>query len=201
MAYDERDADSGWYDEDMGSVRFRPAGIGDFGYDIGTAGLSARAYAFARRDPHYADWRDRQMALLDRDYAEYRREHQSRFDREFDDWRTRRNAQRAAVARIAAPMEVTGSDGSHVGIVDCVRGDRIVLTRGDEAAGGVHHSLPCAWVERVDDKVVLAIDAEEARRRWQSENRSRALFEREDRGGRGPHVLNRSFAGTYPDEE
>ena len=42
---------------------------------------------------------------------------------------------------------------------------------------------------------------EEARRRWQTENRSRALFEREDSGQRGPRVLNRSFAGTYPDEE
>ena len=52
-----------------------------------------------------------------------------------------------------------------------------------------------------DDKVVLNIEAEEARRRWQSENRSRALFEREDLGRRGPHVLNRSFAGTYSDEE
>jgi hypothetical protein len=216
MAYDERDGGhgpgwrgderfgGGWYEDDIGSVRFRRAGIGDFGHDIGTAGLagsSARAYAFARRDPHYADWRDRQMAELDRDYDEYRRETQSRFDREFGDWRTRRGEQRAALDRVKEHMEVTGSDGGHVGTVDCARGDRIVLTRGDEAAGGVHHAIPCAWVERVDDKVMLNIDAEEARRRWQTENRSRALFEREERGRRGPHVLNRSFAGTYSDEE
>jgi len=61
--------------------------------------------------------------------------------------------------------------------------------------------IPCSWIERVDDKVVLNIDAGEARRRWQADNSSRALFEREDSGRRGPHVLNRSFAGTYPDEE
>jgi tRNA(Ile)-lysidine synthase len=97
--------------------------------------------------------------------------------------------------------EVTGSDGGHVGTVDCTRDDRLILTRSDEAAGGVHHMIPCAWIERVDDKVVLNIDAAEARRRWQADNRSRALFEREDSGRRGPHVLNRSFAGTYPDEE
>src|SRR6185295_20285159 len=114
---------------------------------------------------------------------------------------TRRGEQRAAVARAKEHMEVTGSDGGHVGTVDCTRGDRIILAKSEEAAGGIHHSIPCAWVERVDDKVVLEIDAEEARRRWQAENRSRALFEREDLGRRGPHVLNRSFAGTYPNEE
>jgi hypothetical protein len=32
-------------------------------------------------------------------------------------------------------------------------------------------------------------------------NEGRALFERERSAARGPHVLNRSFAGTYPDEE
>ncbi len=60
-----------------------------------------------------------------------------------------------------------------------VRGERIILTRSDPDAGGVHHSIPCGWIESVDDKVVLNIDAEEAKRRWQTDNRSRALFERE----------------------
>ena len=55
-------------------------------------------------------------------------------------------------------------------------------------------------IDNVDDKVVLNIEAEEARRRWQNENRSRALFEREHLGEPGPHVLNRSFA-DHPDEE
>ena len=96
---------------------------------------------------------------------------------------------------------MVGSDDGHVGKVDCTRGDRIILTRSDEASGGIHHAIPCAWIDRVDDKVALNIEAEEARRRWQSENRSRALFEREDLGRRGPHVLNRSFSGTYSDEE
>jgi hypothetical protein len=195
--------DPGRYHE-TGGPRFGRAGSGGFGYDIGTAGMpggSAREFAIARNDPHYAEWRDRQLAELDRDYEEYRRENQSRFDREFSGWRARRGEQRAAVGRVKEHMEVTGSDGSHVGTVDCTRGDRIILTRSDEAAGGIHHSVPCGWVESVDDKVVLNIDGEEARRRWQTENRSRALFEREDLGRRGPHVLNRSFAGTYPDEE
>jgi len=195
--------DPGRYHE-SGEPRFARAGIGRFGHDIGAGamfGSSARDFAIARHDPHYSDWRDRQIAELDRDYEEYRREHQSRFDREFAGWRRRRGEQRAALGRVKEHMEVTGADGGHVGTVDCTRGDSIVLTRSDEAAGGAHHAIPCAWVDKVEDKVVLNIDAAEARRRWQDENRSRALFEREDLGRRGPHVLNRSFAGTYPDEE
>ena len=70
----------------------------------------------------------------------------------------------------------------------------------DDNAGGVHHRIACDWVAEVGDKVVLNIGAEEAIARWRTEGRSRALFEREDSGRRGPHVLNRSFSGTYPDE-
>ena len=32
---------------------------------------------------------------------------------------------------------------------------------------------------------------------WRDEDRSRALFEREDQGEMGPRTLNRSFEGTY----
>jgi hypothetical protein len=177
------------------------------GYDMGAGamfGSSAREFAIrreaeARHDPQYAEWRHRQMADFDRDYDEYRRENQSRFDREFSDWRQRRGEQRAAIGRVREHMEVTGSDGGHVGTVDCTRGDRIVLTKSDDASGGVHHMIPCAWIDSVEDKVALNIDADEARRRWQTEDSGRALFEREHRGQSGPHVLNRSVAGTYPE--
>lgn len=168
---------------------------------VGGTGGPAREYEILRHDPHYSTWRNRQIAELDRDYDEYRRENQSRFDREFGAWRERRGRQRQAVGQVREHMEVTGSDGSHVGTVDEIRGERIVLTRNDQEAGGVHHSIPCGWIERVDDKVVLNIDAEEAKRRWHSKSHSRALFERAQTGVSGPHVLNRSFAGTYPDEE
>lgn len=113
-----------------------------------------------------------------------------------------RNAQwHEAVERIRAHMEVVGSDGGHVGIVDCVRGEHIVLTRKDENAGGVHHAIPCGWIERVDGKVVLSLSAAEAMERWRTEGRSRALFEREDSGSGGPHVLGRSFPGTYSEDK
>jgi hypothetical protein len=38
-------------------------------------------------------------------------------------------------------------------------------------------------------------------REWQDEERSRALYERENSGSPGPHMLNRSFSGTYRDPE
>jgi hypothetical protein len=195
------------FDHDIGRAGgqgpYSVAAPTNFAYGMGARDVfagSAREYAL-RHDPHYADWRHRQTAEFDRDYDEYRRENQGRFDREFGEWRTRRGEQRAAVGRVREHMEVVGSDGAHVGTVDCTRGDRIVLTKNDESADGIHHWIPCDWIDRVEDKLILNLDADEARRRWESENHSRALFERERSGAHGPHVLNRSFAGTYRDRE
>ncbi len=224
----ERLGDRGWRqpDDPWGDAnRFR--GAGDFGpvgsdlehggpgYDAGFGSprraesrfggdphlCAARGTSIADFDPHYSEWRSRQIAALDRDYEEYRRETQSRFDREFGSWRERRGAQREALGKVAAHMEVVGSDGAHVGTVDATGDEHIVLTRSDPAAGGIHHRIPCGWVDRVEDKVILNLTGEEATTRWREESRSRALFERPNSGSRGPHALNRSFAGTYPDEE
>ena len=103
--------------------------------------------------------------------------------------------------RVRAHMEVVGADGAHVGIVDKVRGEHIVLTRSDPASGGAHHAIPVAWIASVDDKVRLNLAAPEAMRQWREEGRSRALFEREDRGRSGPHILDRAFSGTYSGKE
>lgn len=168
---------------------------------------SARRYAAInnadrghRHDPHYSAWRERQIAQLDRDYDEYRRENQERFEREFGEWRERRSGQRAAVGRVREHMEVVGADGAHIGTVDGTRGDRIILTRSDPSSGGHHHSIPCAWIDRVEDKVKLSITGDEAHERWRNEEESRALFERDDPGNSGPGMLNRSFSGTYRNE-
>ena len=170
---------------------------GPFGIQPGGGyGSSARRFAEMGRqghhDPHYAEWRSRQIEQLDRDYDEYRREHQTRFEREFGEWRERRGRQRQAVGRVTEHMEVVGSDGGHVGTVDKTRGDTIILTKSDSAAGGHHHSIPCGWVDSVEDKVKLNITADEAMRRWRDEEKSSALFEREERGGRS----ERSFSPT-----
>jgi hypothetical protein len=198
------------------------AGIGASG-GYGGGGSSARSAAIMRQagqqhsqsggfgggqshhDPHYSEWRQRQIHELDRDYDEYRREHQSKFEQEFGGWRQKRQTQRQHMGRVTEHMTVVGSDGEHIGTVDAVKGDRIILTKNDEAAGGRHHSIPCSWIESVDDKVTVNKTADEAMRAWKDEenNRqeSRALFERDDQGSEGPHVLNRSFSGTYDDNK
>jgi hypothetical protein len=88
-------------------------------------------------DRHYSEWRQRQISELDRDYDEYRREHQSKFEQEFGGWRQKRQTQRQHMGRVTEHMEVLGSDGQHIGTVDKVRGDRIILTKNDENAGGL----------------------------------------------------------------
>jgi hypothetical protein len=167
------------------------------GYGATSPDRGPRTRAGDIHDPHYREWRDRQIADLDRDYDEYRREHQSKFDREFGTWREKRQSQRQLIGKVTEHMEVVGSDGQHVGTVDCVKGDRIILTKSDEAAGGRHHSIPCGWVESVKDKVKMNISAEQAKQAWRDEERRSALFDSDDQGGEGPHVLNRSFSGTY----
>jgi hypothetical protein len=154
----------------------------------------------APNDPHYHAWKRRQMEDLDRDYDDYRREHQSKFESEFGSWRERRQSKRQLLAGIREHMEVVGNDGAHVGTVDCIKGDRIVLTKSDPDSGGMHHSLGCGDIDRVEDnKVMLDIGADTARERWRSEGHSRALFEPERDRDDGPHMLDRSFSGTYRD--
>jgi hypothetical protein len=149
-------------------------------------------------DPHYHSWRQRHMSELDRDYDEYRRENSSRFENDFTSWRERRMQKRGLLRDIREHMDVVGKDDEHVGTVDRVAGDRIILTKSDPESGGVHHSISCSDIDRVEgDRVILDCTAEEARQRWRDESRGRALFEREDSGEMGPRALDRSFEGTY----
>ena len=151
-----------------------------------------------RHDPHYSSWRDRHMSELDRDYDDYRAEHQSKFESDFGGWRERRQQKRGLLGQVREHMEVIGSDKKHVGTVDKVAGDRLILAKSDPESGGVHHSLSCSDIDRVEgDRVILDCSAEQARERWRDESRSRALFEREDQGEAGPRALDRSFEGTY----
>ena len=149
-------------------------------------------------DSHYEEMRRRQAEDLDRDYDEYRRERASQFENDFGSWRERRMSKRQLLSGIREHMEVVGSDDQHVGTVDRVAGDRIILTKSDPDAGGAHHSLMCTNVDRVEgDKVFLDLTAEQSKQAWRDESRSRALFEREDQGRAGPGILDRSFSGTY----
>jgi hypothetical protein len=202
----------GWFTASEGGERGRRWGAADGSRSYGgrpvgeTFGAGATAgsgsYFTGGRggdihDPHYSEWRRRQIDELDRDYDEYRREHQSKFEQEFGGWRQKRRGQRQMLGKVTEHMEVVGSDGSHVGKVDKVRGDRIILAKSDPKAGGMHHSVPCGWVETVEDKVTLNRTADSAMDAWRNEDNGRALFEREDQGSDGPHALDRSFSGTY----
>lgn len=156
----------------------------------------ARYDAQHGNDDHYRGWRDRQMRDLDRDYDEYRRENATKFENEFGTWRTDRQGQRTSLSRVTEHMEVVGSDGQHVGTVDKVRGDRIILTKNDADAGGHHHSIPSRWIQSVDDKVTIRKSADEAKSAWKDEEQSGALFGDRDDQSR-TRYLNRSFSGTY----
>jgi len=162
------------------------------------AGTSDWSDRSRHEDPQYSSWRDRHMSDLDRDYEDYRREHQQKFESEFGSWRERRQQKRGLLGQIREHMEVVGNDDQHVGKVDKVAGDRIILAKSDPDSGGVHHSLSCSEIDRVEgDRVILDCSADQARGRWRDESRGRALFEREDQGEMGPRMLDRSFEGTY----
>ncbi|WP_375248751.1 DUF2171 domain-containing protein [Sphingomonas sp.] len=176
-------------------------------------------------DGDYHSWRSGQIAALDRDYHEYRQENRSKFENEFSSWRSNRQTQRDSLNKVQEHAEVLGSDGSHVGTVDKVRGDRILLTKNDPDAGGQHHSIPSSWIKSVEDKkVTLSKTADEAKQHWRNEENSQAMFGYGDRTGNdrdrstgastgtsasgatsgndtgsatGGTNLNRSFSGTY----
>ena len=192
-------SDRGRRDRDFRQDASEPWGGGDRGgWDRQRPeGRASRHGAFPH-DEHYSEWRQQQIDALDRDYDEYRRENRERFHTEFANWRGQREQQRSSLRQAREHMDVVGSDGEHIGTVDKVSGDRIILTKGDPAAGGHHHSIPCGWVQSVDQRVTLNKTAEQAREQWRDEDNRRALFESEDqRRNDGPHMLNRSFSGTY----
>lgn len=64
-------------------------------------------------------------------------------------------------------MEVVGSDGAHVGIVDRMESaDQIKLTKDDPEAGGQDHYIPLAWVVHAEIKAHLKLCGIEAKARW-----------------------------------
>jgi hypothetical protein len=153
--------------------------------------------ASSLHDPHYGEWRRRQIDAIDRDYEEYRRENQSRFEIEFSDWRATRQGKRQLLGNVREHMTVVGSDDEQIGTVDCVRGDRIILTKGD-SEDGRHHAISCSQVDRVDAaRVIFDQPAADAKRRFLNEERTSGFFREDDDQETGPHILNRAFSGTY----
>lgn len=196
-----RERDDQDYDRNSQRAQQRNYGRGGTGYGgSSTYDQTRREFSPSQQhhDPHYADWRQRQIDALDRDYDEYRRTNQSKFENEFGGWRTQRQGQRSLLDQVEEHQEVVGSDGQHIGTVDKVKGDRIVLTKNDPNAGGHHHSIPSLWLKSVEDgKIAINKTADEAKRAWRDEDRNSAMFGDDQRDKDGPHILNRSFSGTY----
>jgi hypothetical protein len=64
-------------------------------------------------------------------------------------------------------MKVFGSDGQHLGTVDCLKENKIILTKSDPASQGKHHAIPLVWVASVeDDAVRLNQTTEQVRTNW-----------------------------------
>ena len=73
------------------------------------------------------------------------------------------------VQSIKEKMEVLGSDGQHVGVVDHLDGtDKIKLTKSAAKSGGQHHIIPIAWVDKVDARVHLNKNTKDAITQWQA---------------------------------
>ncbi len=74
-----------------------------------------------------------------------------------------------AITSIKEHMQVLGSDGILVGVVDHLEGrDRIKLTRND-SADGQHHFIDAGLVDHVDDSVHLSKTADEVMGAWESD--------------------------------
>jgi hypothetical protein len=63
-------------------------------------------------------------------------------------------------------MEVVGSDGEHVGIIDGVEDDGEIRLAKSDSKDGLHHFLPLANVEHVDDRVHLNRTSIRAMAEW-----------------------------------
>ena len=82
-------------------------------------------------------------------------------------------------SKVKEHMEVVGSDGKHVGIVDRMEGaDRIKLAKMDPKSGGRHHFIPLDWVERVGAHVHLKKTSRDAMEQWQVAEPAAAVTEK-----------------------
>jgi hypothetical protein len=71
------------------------------------------------------------------------------------------------ISKIKEDMKVVASDGQHIGTVDCVKDEQVILTKSDPASGGKHHAIPLDWVSSVEEnKVRLNQTSGQARTNW-----------------------------------
>nr|WP_314443712.1 DUF2171 domain-containing protein [uncultured Sphingomonas sp.] len=179
--------------------RFQDQGTSSFGGSSGFGSSSSSSFGGQSRSPHdqhYSSWRQRQIEELDRDYDEYCREHQSRFENEFSGFRQQRQTKRQMLTSIREHAEVVDESGQHIGTVDKVRGEKVILTKNDPEAHGVHRSFTCSLLDRVEDGKVYLTGSKDT-------IRSRLTEEREDdqNRGQGGGMLGGLFGGSDSDRD
>ena len=69
--------------------------------------------------------------------------------------------------KIEEHMEVVGSDGQHVGIVDHLQDGKLKLTKHDSNADGVHHFIALSTIASIDNFVTLNVSAADAQAGWE----------------------------------
>jgi hypothetical protein len=84
------------------------------------------------------------------------------------DWVKEKTGVGTPSGEVRERMEVVGSCGNKVGIVDHVEGGAIKLTRND-SPDGQHHFIPMGWIDHVDSKVHLTKNHVEAQQTWKSD--------------------------------
>jgi len=80
-----RDHPQSWGEANRGENE--SLGYGDLSGTLG--GFGNQTFGSSEHD-HYRNWRDREMAKLDRDYEDYCREREHQFNQDFDSWRRSR---------------------------------------------------------------------------------------------------------------
>ncbi len=69
--------------------------------------------------------------------------------------------------KIEEHMEVIGSDGKHVGIVDHLQDGKLKLTKHDSNADGVHHFIELSTISSIDNFVTLNVTSSDAQKNWE----------------------------------
>jgi len=92
-------------------------------------------------------------------------------------------------SQIRNGLAVIASDAEPVGAVDSVEGDRLKLTRKD-STDDIHHYIPLAWVERVEERIHLNRTGAEVRASW-GHGRAGAAASALDPGGAAAGVVRR----------
>ena len=70
------------------------------------------------------------------------------------------------VDEIKENMEIVGNDGEHVGIVDGIDPDGEIKLNRNDTPDHLHHFVPLATVESVDDRVHLNRTSTRAMAEW-----------------------------------